>query len=718
MIRSLVFLTFAVNGHAVMVHEEPALPDGWEYSSLSYASIAFRLSLKQRNLDQLAATAKRVSDPSDSMYGQYLTRSEIEDMTVPPQSAVRAVVGWATSINGCAASVTREVVSVECSKESAEQLLSTVCRKVTNEGYKQAATRCADYVLPDSVHEVLQAMYGLHGLPLPPKPKRSKRVLDSPGGPADVTPEVIATTYKVSGVTASGSDKNRQAVAAFIGQTMSSEDLATFWAKYVPKAKAEQGKVYKFVGDPGEGAPGDESMLDIQYIMGVAPGILTEFWYYKPMDFCADLKNWTMSILAEDSPPLVHSVSYGWQGNMATLPGCLMANVNDVDVDFIKLAARGITIVFASGDAGGGYTPPQCGSSQEDPRTSSPPGSQKGKALHGTVAASYSTSAAAYCCGYASRVGHFHWTFIGKDPDTCGSQTVIKGVTLDGDSWKHNITSSQDECCSFAWNFQWKPNWSWNSDTKKCSVFWRVTGRHTDPNSVAGMGAFPGVGRCEVFSEVTGSEDNKLATSSGPATKPSYFEMYPSWPASSPWVTAVGATRFVDQKVGQPEMATDQFGSGGGFSDMFDAFDEQKASISKFFSMKTLTPPDGSYTKTGRGTPDVAGLGEGYQVIIDGQATSVGGTSASAPMFAGLVSLLNEARINKGMKPMGYLNPWIYKNAAAFTDVTRGDNFRGRDDDEPYGWNCTVGWDPVTGIGTPLFDKMLAAATATGSVIV
>ena len=45
--------------------------------------------------------------------------------------------------------------------------------------------------------------------------------------------------------------------------------------------------------------------------------------------------------------------------------------------------------------------------------------------------------------------------------------------------------------------------------------------------------------------------------------------LYPSWPASSPWVTAVGSTRFVDQKVGNEEMATDQFGSGGGFSKLF-----------------------------------------------------------------------------------------------------------------------------------------------------
>merc|ERR1719174_1315390 len=165
-------------------------------------------------------------------------------------------------------------------------------------------------------------------------------------------------------------------------------------------------------------------------------------------------------------------------------------------------------------------------------------------------------------------------------------------------------------------------------------------------------------------------------------------------------------------------MATDQFGSGGGFSAMFEAFTEQKAAVAQYFKVAPQLPPAGTFPLGGRATPDVAGLGEDYQVMISGSPQSVGGTSASAPMFAGLVSLLNEARIAKGQPAMGYLNPWIYKNADAFTDITRGDNFHGRGPMiEPYGFNCTVGWDPSSGVGTPLFDKMLAAATAPSSVV-
>ena len=90
-------------------------------------------------------------------------------------------------------------------------------------------------------------------------------------------------------------------------------------------------------------------------------------------------------------------------------------------------------------------------------------------------------------------------------------------------------------------------------------------------------------------------------------------------------------------------------------------------------------------------------------MLINNQTKGVGGTSASSPTVAGLFSLINDARIAAGKPPMGFANPFIYQNAAAFTDITQGDN---------TGWQCDEGWDPVTGLGTPKFDRLLAAAMA------
>merc|ERR1712019_319812 len=152
---------------------------------------------------------------------------------------------------------------------------------------------------------------------------------------------------------------------------------------------------------------------------------------------------------------------------------------------------------------------------------------------------------------------------------------------------------------------------------------------------------------------------------------------------------------------------------------MFDAFDAQKSAVQQYLQSASKLPPKGSYPAGGRATPDVSALGEGFQVLTSGRVEAVGGTSASAPTFASLVSLLNEARVKAGKPAMGYLNPWLYKNTDMFTDVTLGDNAYGRGPFRtPYGFNATKGWDPVTGLGTPIFSKMLKVALGDGDTIV
>jgi len=203
-------------------------------------------------------------------------------------------------------------------------------------------------------------------------------------------------------------------------------------------------------------------------------------------------------------------------------------------------------------------------------------------------------------------------------------------------------------------------------------------------------------GKCSIYTSVKSTKARSGAISGGHAVSPQHQKpvLWPSWPASSPWVTSVGATRFVDNKVGGAEMATDQFGSGGGFSKQFDAFEDQKNAVQNY--LKTATrgstfPPDGSFPTGGRATPDISALGEGYQVVQNGRVQSVGGTSASTPAFAGFVSLLNEARQKAGKPAMGYLNPFLYQNPDAFRDVTVGTNAFGRGTGPiEYGFPCAL----------------------------
>jgi tripeptidyl-peptidase-1 len=187
--------------------------------------------------------------------------------------------------------------------------------------------------------------------------------------------------------------------------------------------------------------------------------------------------------------------------------------------------------------------------------------------------------------------------------------------------------------------------------------------------------------------------------------------LYPSYPGSSPYVTAIGATKFLTGNSG-PEGAVTAFGSGGGFfvDDSVQAY--QAAAVANYFTTAAADnlplPPSCSYNASNRATPDGAALGDvHFQVYLNGRVVSVGGTSASTPTFSAVVTLLNDIRLNNGENTLGFLNPWIYSTAAsnptAFFDVTVGNNVVADCCANAGGFPCAVGWDPVTGVGTPNF---------------
>ncbi|KAH0836443.1 peptidase S8/S53 domain-containing protein [Lanmaoa asiatica] len=175
----------------------------------------------------------------------------------------------------------------------------------------------------------------------------------------------------------------------------------------------------------------------------------------------------------------------------------------------------------------------------------------------------------------------------------------------------------------------------------------------------------------------------------------------PEFPAACPYVTSVGGTNYI------PETAV--FFSGGGFSNYFPRPDYQEVTVSKY--LQTLTPGtyEGLYNPYGRGIPDVAAQAWNFLIVYQGQTGYVAGTSCSSPTFASFVSMLNDARLSAGKPALGFLNPWLYETGyAGLNDITVGNN----PGCGTEGFNATFGWDPVTGLGTPNFEKLLALAMA------
>ena len=174
------------------------------------------------------------------------------------------------------------------------------------------------------------------------------------------------------------------------------------------------------------------------------------------------------------------------------------------------------------------------------------------------------------------------------------------------------------------------------------------------------------------------------------------------FPASAPHALGCGGTSLRVQ-AGAIETETvwnDPAGAtGGGVSDAF--------SVPSYQAGAHVPPSANPGGHLGRGVPDVCGDADpdtGYTVRVDGEVVPIGGTSAVAPLWAGLVALLNEGLGH----PVGFLNPFLYAQAPStvLTDVVTGSN---------GAYDAAPGWDPCSGLGSPRGAALLAALRASTS---
>jgi len=158
------------------------------------------------------------------------------------------------------------------------------------------------------------------------------------------------------------------------------------------------------------------------------------------------------------------------------------------------------------------------------------------------------------------------------------------------------------------------------------------------------------------------------------------------------------------------------FTSGGGFSTYTAMPAYQKPAVTAYLKSGTPLPPASYFKSQNRAFPDVSAMGNNFLIYMNsfGGWSTVGGTSAASPTFAGVSAYLNDFSYQKTGKPLGFLNPLLYQMHAeepgAFTDVTSGDNKCTEGGCSPgcKGYEAAKGWDPVTGLGTPVAEKMLA----------
>jgi kumamolisin len=172
------------------------------------------------------------------------------------------------------------------------------------------------------------------------------------------------------------------------------------------------------------------------------------------------------------------------------------------------------------------------------------------------------------------------------------------------------------------------------------------------------------------------------------------------FPASSPHILSCGGTSLQSANGAIKSETVWNDGAkggstGGGFSVQFP--------LPSFQASAGVKPPSGG----GRGVPDVSGDADpetGYQVLVDGTSSVIGGISAVAPLWSGLIALLNQ----KLGEPLGFLLPTLYalsSSTKAFHDITQGSN---------GSFSAGPGWDACTGLGSPSGENLLAALGGAG----
>ncbi|KAH8662523.1 peptidase S8/S53 domain-containing protein [Xylariales sp. PMI_506] len=200
--------------------------------------------------------------------------------------------------------------------------------------------------------------------------------------------------------------------------------------------------------------------------------------------------------------------------------------------------------------------------------------------------------------------------------------------------------------------------------------------------------------------------------------------------SACPYMTSVGATQLQpNQTIDDPESALQtalapapdpesRFSSSGGFSNYYPIPSYQEDAIKSYFenhdpglpwyvandNASNIGENGGVYNRAGRGFPDIAANGAAFRTYMNGTLYHFFGTSLAAPLWSTVISLINNERALIGKSPVGFINPVLYSNPAALTDIKNGSNANC----DSTGFSAVEGWDPVTGLGTPSFPRLTA----------
>ena len=309
--------------------------------------VKLTIAIKQTNVAWLRETLKAVSYPDSPRYGRYLNFDEIAERVHGRPESVRAVKETLRSAgideNGIDFTLGRDFAVLEASVGKIESLFSAEFylyrhRVLTN----YTTVKSENFSLPESLREHVDFVFGIKDFPQPPRVLARRSSSQSPG--LGVTPQSIAKDYNTSEYV-STNQTNSQAVAGFLKQYFSPDDLEKFQKKYSLPVRP----ISKVVGENKPDDAGVEAELDVQYISATGRNVST--WFISISTYAnhgqEDFLSWVVGQINTTDSPWVHSASYGDDENSID-----EAYLSRCDSEFMKFGVSGRTVLFAAGDSG------------------------------------------------------------------------------------------------------------------------------------------------------------------------------------------------------------------------------------------------------------------------------------------------------------------------------------------------------------------------------
>ncbi|RJE24912.1 Tripeptidyl-peptidase [Aspergillus sclerotialis] len=354
-----------------------SVPQGWRKSQSALPSqiMQFRIAPKLDGMDGFHQMVIGLSTPGSPTYGQFMTRDQIKDLMRPPPAVSDLIRSWLIEegVPDGAIEDTGDWIKFSVPVRQAEKIMRTKFYDFQNTGGGNVKTRTLQYSVPDAIASIVETIqpttfFGQSDVHLMNSAPVHKRNVDF-AAPGDchsaVVPDCLQRLYNFEDYEPSPESGSSIGVTGFLGQYANVEDLQAFYARYIPEALNSSFEFIPINGGINDQDPvnaGEEANLDVQYAFSLTYPIPATFYstageppFHPSIDTPSNTNEpyaeFLEYVLNQDNPPLVVATSYGDEEQ--TVP---RAYASRICAQFAQLGARGVSIIFASGDAGVGRT--------------------------------------------------------------------------------------------------------------------------------------------------------------------------------------------------------------------------------------------------------------------------------------------------------------------------------------------------------------------------